>query len=425
MKLYPFQQTALDDTALFNRVAYYFDMGLGKTFVGGEKISQLDEGINLLVCQKSKIDDWIAHFEAFYPLCLVLNLTNKKQLEEFMDVFERYGEFGGYVVGVINYDLVFRRKQLLTLDNFTLCLDESSIIQNPKAQRTKAILKMTPSNVVLLSGTPTGGKYENLWSQLNLLGWNLTLKAFEQNYVNWKKIEVNGFVHKVVDKENPYKNVERLKRKMREHGAIFMKTEEVHELPAQNYIEIKVKTTKEYRKFQKSSIVEVDGRTLVGDSTLSKRIYSRMLCGQYNAEKLNAFRDICESTNDRLLVFYNFDEELQALRAICAELERPVSEINGHGKDLTAYRNEADSITLIQYKAGARGENLQLSNKIVYFTLTDEAELFMQSLKRTHRIGQERPCFYWILLCENSIEDREILPTLGLRERYTNELFKK
>jgi len=445
MNLYPFQQKALDDTTPFNRVAYYFDMGLGKTFVGGEKICQLDEGINLLVCQKSKIDDWIAHFETHYPLCGVFNLTDKKQLAEYMDYFERYSEFGGYVIGVINYDLVFRRKQLLTLDNFTLCLDESSLIQNPKAQRTKAILKMNPQNVVLLSGTPTGGKYENLWSQLHLLGWKISLKAFEQNYVNWKKIEVGGFVHKVVDKENPYKNVERLKAKMRAHGAVFMKTEEVHELPPQTFIEIKIKTTKEYLKFQKTSIITMNKANLcefvldsdfwgtnesykvdlVGDSTLSKRIYSRMLCGHYNKDKLNAFRDLLESTADRLLVFYNFDEELHALRKICADLNRPVSEINGHGKDLTAYHTKADSVTLIQYKAGARGENLQKANKIIYFTLTDEAELFMQSLKRTHRIEQEEPCFYWILLCENSIEDKEILPTLGVRERYTNELFEK
>ena len=425
MTLIPFQQKALDDTADFNRTAYYFDMGLGKTYIGGEKVIQLGAH-TLIVCQKSKVEDWLRHV---CDICKmdVYDLTDKKELGYFMQCVtaEWIDDFSIPVIGVINYDLIFRRKQLLTLKNFTLCLDESSLIQNPKAQRTKAILKMKPSNVVLLSGTPTGGKYENLWSQLNLLGWKISLKAFEQNYVNWKKIEVGGFVHKIVDKDNPYKNVERLKRKMREHGAVFMKTEEVHELPAQNFIEIKIKTTKEYRKFQKSSIVDISGKTLIGDSTLSKRIYSRMLCGQYNADKLNAFRDLCESTADRLLVFYNFDEELEALRNICAELERPVSEINGHGKDLTAYKNESDSITLIQYKAGARGENLQLSNKIVYFSLTDEAELFMQSLKRTHRIGQMRPCFYYILLCENSIEDNEILPTLGIREQYTNELFRK
>jgi len=403
-------------------------MGLGKTFIGGEKIQRLNHPTNLVICQKSKVEDWLNHFTKHYEYA-VYDLTDKKQLEDFVkcqDFQCRTGIWLGSIsIGVINYDLIFRRKQLHHLENFTLMLDESSLIQNPTAKRTKAILKMKPANVVLLSGTPTAGKYENLWSQLNLLGWNITLKAFEQNYVNWKKIEVGGFFHKVVDKANPYKNVERLKSKMRAHGAVFMKTEEVHELPAQNIIEIKVPTTKEYRKFQRNSIVDVGSQTLVGDSVLSKRIYSRMLCGHFNNDKLNAFRDLCESTNDRLLVFYNFNEELNILRGIAGLLERPVSEVNGHKKDLAAYEDESDSITLIQYKAGAMGLNLQKANKIVYFSLTDEAELFLQSMKRIHRIGQEKPCFYYILLCQNSIEDKEILPTLGLRKEYTDALFQK
>lgn len=30
---------------------------------------------------------------------------------------------------------------------------------------------MKPESVILLSGTPTAGKYEKLWSQVQLLGW--------------------------------------------------------------------------------------------------------------------------------------------------------------------------------------------------------------------------------------------------------------
>jgi SNF2 family DNA or RNA helicase len=328
-------------------------------------------------------------------------------------------------IGVINYDLIFRREQFLKLENFTLILDESSLIQNEKAKRTKFILKMNPLNVILLSGTPTGGKYENLWSQCHLLGWEITQRVFNRQYVNWKTIDVGGFPMKIVDKKNPYKNVDRLKAKMREHGAVFMKTEEVFDLPAQNIIEINVKTTREYKLFQQNSIIQIDGVELVGDTTLTKRIYSKMLCGHYNGEKLNAFRELCESTNDRLIVFYNFDAELEVLKRIAVELDKPVSEVNGHVKDLTAYETDEDSITLLQYKAGAMGLNLQKANKVIYFTLTDEAELFLQSMKRVHRIGQERPCFYYLMLCSHSIEDEEILPTLGIRKDWTDELFKE
>lgn len=81
MQLFPHQQKALEDTQTFNRCAYYLDMGLGKTFVGAEKAISYPEKI-VLICQKTKIDDWINHFKEHYPLT-VFDLTNKKQLEEF------------------------------------------------------------------------------------------------------------------------------------------------------------------------------------------------------------------------------------------------------------------------------------------------------------------------------------------------------
>ena len=49
-----------------NRVAYYLDMGLGKTFVATEKAKQLGSKIILIVCQKSKLEDWKAHYEEYY-----------------------------------------------------------------------------------------------------------------------------------------------------------------------------------------------------------------------------------------------------------------------------------------------------------------------------------------------------------------------
>lgn len=450
IKLYPHQEQALEQTKTFNKVAYYLDMGLGKTFVGSEKIMQLGSSVNLVICQKSKIDDWIQHFKDHYAqhekdyCCddLIFNLTDKKQLEGFMteaksatepcfiedewtgQSYQQENLYPYSIIGIINYDLVFRRSELLQLEHFTLMLDESSLIQNDTAKRSKFVLKMNPDNVILLSGTPTSGKYENLWSQMNLLGWNISKELYNRQYVNWVKVEQDDFIHFVIDKEEPYKNVDRLKQKMRDHGSVFLKTEECFDLPEQIFIPITVQKTKEYIKFRKKGLVTIDEVELVGDSTLTKRLYSRMLCGHYNKVKLQAFKDLASSTKDRLIVFYNFNAELNALERIAAELERPVSQINGHIKDLTAYETEEDSITLVQYQAGAMGLNLQKANKVVFFTLTDKSELFEQSKKRVHRIGQNKTCFYYMMMCKDSVEE-VILETLKQRKDFTDELFKE
>lgn len=438
IEFFDHQAKALVESKGLKRVAYYWDMGLGKTFVGAEKLVQMGTSVNLIVCQKSKIEDWVAHMRRFYSYpgneetgCYpyqVIDLTAWKA-KDFDDdeKFIKGPLLAGHIVYVINYDLLFRRQQLLSLSGFTMLLDESSLIQNEDAKRSGFVLKMNPENIILLSGTPTSGKYENLWSQIHLLGWGISKELYNKQYVNWTLTEKDdaGFRHKIVDPQDPYKNVDRLKSKMREYGAFFLKTEECFDLPEQNFITVNVPVTKLYKIFRKKKIVTTnDGKELIGDTLFSERLYSRQLCGQYNPYKIQAFMDLLNSTRERLIVFYNYNAERDILTGLIRETERPLSFVNGETKDLTAYEQESDSVTLIQYQAGAMGLNLQKANKIIYFTLTDKSELFEQSKKRIHRIGQNRPCFYYLLICKDSIEEKN-LKTLEMRRDFTDELFKE
>lgn len=423
MNLFEHQKTALEQTKDQNQVAYYLDMGLGKTFVGSEKMNQLGAKVNLVVCQKSKVQDWLDHLCKYYPH-FVYDLTDKKEFEKFINVKFAFEVFGKSIIGVINYDLIFRRPELSKLKDFTLMLDESSLVQNENSKRSRFILRrLKPQNVILLSGTPTGGKYEKLWSQCQLLGWKISKTAFWNTYVKYHFDNSGGFPFKVID---GYQNVERLKRKLREHGAIFMKSEEVFDLPEQIESNIYVPTTKEYRKFKKDAIVQYEDIEFIGDTSLTKMLYERMLCGYANKEKLKAFCDLLESTDDRLIVFYNFNSELDTLQDIMFKKypDRPISWVNGTSKILARYEDTDNSVTFIQYQAGSMGLNLQKANKIVYFTPPLSSELFEQSKKRIHRIGQSKSCFYYRLICKGSVEEK-IYNTLAMRRDYTERLFEE
>jgi SNF2 family DNA or RNA helicase len=442
MQLYEHQKQALSMTKTHNRVGYFLDMGLGKTFVGSEKMYELDALYNLVVCQKSKVQDWVDHFNENYDGdYLVLNLTEKKDSAVFQSIME--GNAGvlseTYVVGVINYDLLFRRSYIAHISGFTLLLDESQMIRNETAKRSKAVLKMTPENVILLSGTPSAGKYEKLWSQCKLLGWDITKKAYWNSYIDteWVEDGNTGFKREQVV---GYKNTERLKRKLADHGAVFMKTEDVFDLPEQQEIKIRIDASKEYKKFMKNSIITMNSLTLceakdespqnvklIGDVVLTKFLYARQLCGQYSKEKLNAFSDLLESAGDRLIVFYNFTAELVQLVQIANAQERPISIVNGQQKDLTAYEDQEDAVIFVQYQAGAMGLNLQKANKTVYFSLPfgkGSCDLWQQSKKRTHRIGQLNKCLYYYLICKGTIEEKNLI-NLRLGKEYDDYLFEK
>ena len=415
VKLYPHQVEVLEQSKDLNKVAYYLDMwiGLGKTFIGSEKAISLHKNI-LVVCQKSKVEDWFQHFCEYYSDrgYTFNNLCNKLELQFFMEMSANYPN--NRYVGIINYDLVWRRPELSNLTDFTLILDESSLIQNDTSTRSKFILKkLNPTNIILLSGTPVSGKYEKLISQIHLLGWNISKHLFLKQYCEYERDEL-GYPRII-----GYKNVERLKRKLRANGCFFKKTEEVLDLPEQRFINVPVNETKEYKYFIKNKIVTIGEIELIGDTPLNYLLYARQLCGAYNQDKIQALADLIQSTEDRLVIFYNFDIELEAIKSVIPE-DRPISYINGKTKDLTSYENESNSITLCQYQSGSMGHNLQKCNKMIYFSPTLSSELFEQSKKRIHRIGTTDKCTYYKLV--SGIE-WNIYKTLDMRRDYTDFLF--
>lgn len=419
MQLYPHQTEALDLIRNKNKCAVYYDMGLGKTFIGSEKMKEIGAKINLVICQKSKVDDWINHFKENYYEA-VFDLTNKIQFDNFFFLTPAHMK-----IGIINYDLVWRRQELLKLQDFTLMLDESSLITNRTAKRSAFILKLKPKNVILLSGTPTAGRYEKLWSQLQLLGWNIDEETYFKSYVDYEWIETeDGFWEKKI---KGYKNVDHLKKRLAKFGAIFKKTNEVIDLPDQIEQMIYVKPSKEYKFFKENHYLEIDGKELIGDTVLTRILHERELCGQYSQDKLKAFQDLVESTEDRLIVFYNFNNELDQLRSIVNDLNRPHGAVNGSQKNLAPYEDYDNSVTFVQYQAGAYGLNLQKANKIIYFSLPlglGSCDLWEQSKKRIHRIGQDKTCFYYYMLVSNSIEiwNLELLKT---GKELTDDLFKE
>ena len=413
MKLFDYQEKALALTSDKDNSAFYYDMGLGKTFIGSERMRLYGERVNIVVCQKSKIKDWCEHFKEHYTDYAVFDLTNKKDMQAFM-IYPIYK-----CIGIINYELAYRREELRQLKDFTMMLDESSMIKNETAKRTKFILSLNPSHTILLSGTPTDGKYEFLYSQLRLLGWKITKTAYYNRYIKTELRSYGGPMFRVV---TGYKNVSELKAKLKEYGAVFAKAEEVIKLPEKKFIKEYSTVSSDYKKFMKDRVIKIDDKELTGDSTLSKRLYARMLCSAYSKDKISRLIDLVNSTSDRVIIFYNFNTELEALRKVL--FDRPISIVNGQIKNLKAYENNDNSVTLIQYQAGAMGLNLQKANRIIYFSLPERSELFEQSKARICRIGQEKQCYYHIMMCHKSVEEK-IYECLLMRKDYTDELFRK
>lgn len=124
---------------------YIWTWGFGKTFVASEKMKQLDETLNIIVCPKSVVDTWENHIKIHYPDYQVFKYKLPEELLK-------------KTVIIINYDLIWRKEEFKKLKNYTLILDESQFIKNSTATRTKFIMKLNFKNLILCSGTPTRRK---------------------------------------------------------------------------------------------------------------------------------------------------------------------------------------------------------------------------------------------------------------------------
>lgn len=393
-----------------DNLALYWEPGLGKTFSSLDRAEQYGSEKVLVVCQKSKVNDWIRDIK-LYTGEDACNLRKKNWQECLMT--QKYC--------VVNYDLMWnRREEFMKNRDFTLICDESSLIKNPSAQRTKAIQKLHPDHIILLSGTPCSGRYEELVTQANLLGWKISKETFWRNYVRWIDISIPGKYYPI-RKVTGYKNVDNLKEHLRSVGADFKLAKDCVDLPDQVFTDITVESSSDYRKFQKTLVLEkANGEVITGDTPLVKLLRLRQLCS--SAKKAEALTDFLEGIDDRLIVFYNFNEELSTIEEALGD--RPKSYINGNTVDLDAYENSENSVTLVQYQAGAYGHNLQKSNKILFYSPTLSSEQYEQAKRRTLRIGQDRTCFYWSLVTTGSVEEK-IYETLAQREDYNLKLFSR
>lgn len=409
MGLFAYQQAALDRVDGKRRCAFYHDMGLGKTFTGAEKLmSDRRWKRALVVCQKSKVADWVDHFEAHYDM-QVVDLTKQDVCRDVEAVM------------VVNYDLIWRRPKLMELDDLALMFDESSLLQNAMSKRTKAAMKLAgkADTLVLLSGTPVDGKYERLWTQLRMLGWGIDEKLFWRQYVESETTMREGFP---ITKVTGYKNEERLVRKMKELGCDFLKTDDVIDLPDQRFIRVDVPMSKCYREFAKTNVITAFSREFVGDTVFGDLTAKRQLAAAYSPAKIEAFGDLLDGTSKRLVVFYNFDVELEGLTAELEKRCRRYGVLNGKAHDLSPFFDTDDGVALIQYQSGAMGVNLQQADTCVYFSPPLASSLFEQSKKRIHRVGQDKPCTYYELVSKGTVEEK-IYDTLAMRRDYTEKLF--
>jgi hypothetical protein len=122
--------------------------------------------------------------------------------------------------------------------------------------------------------------------------------------------------------------------------------------------------------------------------------------------RLDALSSLMEK-HPRIIVFYNFDYELELLRHFALGMNVMCAEWNGHKHQEPPKTGEW--IYLVQYQAGAEGWNCTYSDTICFYSLTYSYRNFIQSQGRIDRLDTPYTLLYYYVFWSDSMVDKAIL----------------
>lgn len=119
-------------------------------------------------------------------------------------------------------------------------------------------------------------------------------------------------------------------------------------------------------------------------------------------------------THDKLIIFYNFDYELEILRGLKEWTN--VAEWNGHRHQHIP--KEDRWVYLVQYQAGAEGWNCVDTSAMIMYSLTYSYKNFMQAQGRIDRLDTPFTDLYYYVLVSDSLIDKMIKRALTRKKSF-------
>lgn len=132
-----------------------------------------------------------------------------------------------------------------------------------------------------------------------------------------------------------------------------------------------------------------------------------------DSSRVRAIKQLLKK-HPKMVIFYNFDYELEALRGLQSVTE--VSELNGHKHEEIP---KSDSwVYLVQYIAGSEAWNCVETNAIVFYSLTASYKRWEQAHGRIDRMDTPFIDLFYYILRSKSWVDNSIWGSLKLKKDF-------
>jgi len=423
-RLYPYQTEGVAFLASTGRAILADDMGLGKTLQAIAAARWLLDhehvGRVLVVCPASLKTQWAREIARFTGLNAAVveggaspRLAQYRQRQAFT---------------VVNYELVVRDLSAISseLAPDLLILDEAQRIKNWKTKTAATIKSLETRYAFVLSGTPLENRLEDLYSVMQVVDGRV-LGPLWHFMLHHHVLDERG---KVV----AFRNLSELRRRLapallrrdkrlvkdqlpdrivqKVMVPLGPRQSELHDgalLAAGRYAQI-MKRRPLTPSEEKQLLAALQRARMACDAAY---LVDRETAGSPKLDELARILEAaCVDQGEKVVVFSQWEQMTRLAEAVALGLGLGVARLHGgiatrsRGALVDRFCQDPDVQVFIATDAGSTGLNLQSASVLVNLDMPWNPAVLEQRIGRVHRLGQRTQVHVFLLIAEQSYEER-------------------
>ncbi len=428
VELLPYQLDGIAFAVGAGRAILADDMGLGKTIQGigvAELLSKFADIKSVLVVTPASLkSQWASEIARFCDRShrIILGTASERAEQYSDDAFFK----------IANYEQIMRDEAIVSKIEWDLIiLDEGQRVKNWEAKTTRVFQKLRSKFALVLSGTPLENRLEELYTVVGFVDNQRLGPA----YRFFHRHRVVNEVGKIAG----YKNLDQLREMLK--PILLRRTRQtvMQDLPERTTEIVRVRPTDEQKILSDDHVArasQIASKAYITEMDLLRLqkhlLMARMACDSTFlvdkqppgfSSKLETLDELLEQMADeesrKIVLFSEWTTMLTLIEPLFNKHRMPFVRLDGQvpqkqrQKIVHTFQTDPQCRAIIMSNAGATGLNLQSANTVINVDLPWNPAVLEQRIARAHRMGQKNPVQVFLLVTEQTIEERMLATLAG------------
>jgi len=427
VELLPYQLDGIAFAVGAGRAILADDMGLGKTIQGigtAELLKKFTDIKNVLVVTPASLkSQWASEIARF------CNRSHRIILGSASERAEQYSGDGFFKIA--NYEQIMRDEAIVSLIEWDLIiLDEGQRIKNWESKTTRVFQKLRSKFALVLSGTPLENRLEELFTVVRFVD-NQRLGPAYRFFHRHRVVNEDGRI-------SGYKNLDQLREMLK--PILLRRTRQtvMQQLPERTTEIVRIRPTDEQKILSDDHVAraaQIASKAYITEMDLLRLqkhlLMARMACDSTflvdkhppgYSSKLETLDELLEQLSDeesrKIILFSEWTTMLTLIEPLFKKHGMPFVRLDGQVPQkqrqqiVHTFQTDPNCRAILMSNAGATGLNLQSANTVINVDLPWNPAVLEQRIARAHRMGQKNPVQVFLLITEDTIEER-MLATLA------------